>query len=168
MDGSNAAASSSRLHSVEINSSSISSKGSFYTFYTFDFSYLLHHGVQTLRIPDIEADIALEYAVMALYADLADVDAEIARNHFGQVEQQPHAVDAAYRDAGKVGDGLMLRPFDLLFDDVASVLRSEPVKFVAVGFVDDDLAALSVPEAHHAVARNRLAALGDFKARLVG
>lgn len=65
---------------------------------------------------------------MALDAYFADVDAEIAADDIGQIQQNARAVDAAQLDGRKVGDGLVLRPLDLVLDDVAPELRCEPVQ----------------------------------------
>lgn len=106
---------------------------------------------------------------MALDAYFADVDAEIAADDVGQIQQNARAVDAAQLDGRKVGDGLVLRPLDLVLDDVAPELRCEPVQLLAGGLVDDDLARLRIAESHDLVARNGFAALGDdeFRRRVV-
>ena len=62
----------------------------------------------------------------------------------------------------------MLRPFDLLLDDIPAELGRKTVQFVARGFVDDDVAGFRIAVTHDLVSRNRFAAfryleLGRFR-----
>ena len=96
---------------------------------------------------------------MAVDADFADVDAEIGAHDLRQIQQDSHAVDAAQLDGDQIRHRLVLRPFDLLLDDIAAELGRKTVQLVARGFVDDNVAGSRIAVTHDLVARNRFAAL---------
>ena len=113
-------------------------------------------------------DAAFEDAVVAVDADFADVDAEIGAHDFRQIQQNSQTVDAAQFDGDQIRHRLVLRPFDLLLDDIPAELGRKTVQFVARGFVDDDVAGFRIAVTHDLVSRNRFAAfryleLGRFR-----
>lgn len=83
--------------------------------------------------------------------------------------RMPGAVDAAQLDGRKVGDGLVLRPLDLVLDDVAPERDARPVQLLAGGLVDVILPDCGSRNPTTLSPRNGFAALGDdeFRRRVV-
>ena len=100
---------------------------------------------------------------MAVDVDFSDVDVEVVGNDLCEVEQQPLPVDSAQLGGYEIGHGLVLRPFDLLLDDVLAVLGCQTVQFVAGGLVDDDLSRGGILVPHDLVSGDGLAAFGDLE-----
>ena len=121
--------------------------------------------MEAFGVLHIETDAAFEDAVVAVDVHFADVDIEIGTHDLRQVEQNTLPVDAAQFRGHEVRHGLVLRPFDLLLDDVSPELRGQSVQLVARGLVDDDVSRRGITIPYHLVARNRLAAFGDFELR---
>ena len=124
--------------------------------------------METFGVLHVEADVAFEDAVVAVDVHFADIDVEIGAYDLRQVEQDALPVDAAQFRGHQVGHGLVLRPFDLLLDDVAAELCRKTVQLVARGLVYDDVSRGGVSIPYHLVARNWLAALRDFELRFRG
>ena len=136
---------------------------SFHTVHPLYAAQTFENGVKAVGVAHVKAQGAFENAVVRLYVHFAHIDAEVVGHHIGQIEQQPHAVDAHDFDRGERRQRFVLRPLYLLLHYALAVLRSEAVKLVARGFVDDYLVRYRVFEPHHAVARDGFAAVGDHE-----
>ena len=104
------------------------------SFDAFDALYvaeLVHQGVECVGILYVDAQNTLENAVVTTDGYLAYIDAEIVRYDMCNLQQQPHTVDASQLDGREVRDRFVLRPFDLVFNDILAEERCQSVQFVA-------------------------------------
>ena len=130
--------------------------------YVLNLAQFAHYRFHFITVVNAYFNLSVEYTLVAFDGHLVDVDVELVRNYFRNVVQHALAVDTSYLYGSVEEHNLMHIPLGI--ENSLAVGCLQFVCHGAVASVDFD-AVLVVDISQYVVARNSMAAGGEYKLR---
>ena len=130
---------------------------------TLNLADVIHQSIQAHKILDIQTYRTLEDAIVRMDVFSSLIYALVGCDNSRQIQEHSRAVDTTKLHRGEIRHSLLLRPLNLLLDEVGARLRSQTNKLVACRLMHHDDSRLWVAVANDTIARDGLATLRQDK-----